>query len=200
MLQNTKELYGAKLAALDGEVGRIKDFYFEDRTGAVRYLIAETGSWLTGRLVLLLPHAVAKFDQYENILHLKLTKIQIENSPSLESHRPAGHRGHSFHADLHLQSAQGLTGYAIQTIDGAIGRVSGLRVDDRSWLIRELVVETGHWHAGKQILITTLKIERISDEESKVFVNLTKADVQQIMENGAAPAGRSNQGMENLIG
>jgi sporulation protein YlmC with PRC-barrel domain len=240
MLQNTKELYGNKLAALDGEVGRVKDFYFDDRTGAVRYLVADTGSWLTGRLVLLSPHAFGKLDQYENTLHIKLTKKQIENSPPVDSHRPVSRQyeieyyryygwpaywpedqtwGMGSHlvivppppdpaarqsrpsvAGRHLQSAQALTGYAIQTVDGAIGQVTGLKVDDRSWTIRDLVVETGHWYAGKQILISTVKVERISYDESKVYVNLTKADIQQTVENGVARAGGDSHGMEKLIG
>jgi sporulation protein YlmC with PRC-barrel domain len=240
MLQNTKELYGNRIAALDGEVGRVKDFYFDDKTGTVRYLVADTGSWLTGRLVLLSPHAFGKLDQYENTLHIKLTKKQIENSPPVDSHRPVsreyeidyyryygwpaywpddqtwgmgshlvivppppkstGHQAQPSYASRHLQSAQALTGYAIQTVDGAIGQVSGLMVDDRSWMIRDLVVEAGHWYAGKQILISKIKVERISYEEAKVYVNLTKADVQQIVANGACRTGDENQGMEKLIG
>jgi sporulation protein YlmC with PRC-barrel domain len=186
MLQNTKELYGNKIAALDGEVGRVKDFYFDDQTGTVRYLVADTGSWLRGRLVLLAPPVFGKLDQYENTLHIKLTKKQIEDSPPVDSH--------------HWQSALALTGHAIQTVDGAIGHVSGLMVDDRSWTIRDLVVEAGHWYAGKQILISTIKLERISNAESKVYVNLTRADIRQTVENGAARAGGDNRGMEKLIG
>jgi hypothetical protein len=205
----------------------------------VRYLVADTGSWLPGRLVLLSPHAFAKLDQYENTLHIKLTKTQIENSPSIDSHRPVSRqheieyyryygwpaywsedqawgmsshlviappppgtngRAHPAHGDRHLQSARALTGYAIQTVDGAIGQVGGLMVDDRSWVIRELAVETGHWYAGKQILIPTIKIERISYDESAVFVNLTKADIQRTRENGMAQAALGRPGMEKLIG
>ena len=57
--------------------------------------------------------------------------------------------------------------------------MSGFLVDDRSWAIHELAVETSHWHSGKEILISPSKIKRISYKESKVFVNLTKADIQQ---------------------
>ncbi|MES1194358.1 MAG: PRC-barrel domain-containing protein, partial [Opitutus sp.] len=57
MLQNIKELYGSKLAASDGEIGHVKDFYFDDHTWVVRYVVADTGTWLSGRLVLLSPHA-----------------------------------------------------------------------------------------------------------------------------------------------
>jgi expansin (peptidoglycan-binding protein) len=73
-------------------------------------------------------------------------------------------------------------------------------VDDRSWLIRDLVVEAGHWYAGKQILISRIKVERISYEESKVYVNLTKADIQQTVATGAARPGGEDHGMEKLIG
>jgi hypothetical protein len=62
-------------------------------------------------------------------------------------------------------------------------------VDDKSWGIRELVVETGHWYSGKEILISPSKIERVGYDESKVFVNLSKADIQHTMENDVARAG-----------
>jgi PRC-barrel domain len=230
MLQNIKELYGTKLSASDGEIGHVKDFYFDDKTWVIRYLIADTGSWLTGRLVLLSPHALGKLDQYEKTLHVKLHKKQIEKSPSIESHKPVSRQyeieyyryyswpaywdggalwglggfpvllppskdemkaqlQHHHRDDKHLQSTQAVTGYQIQAADGTIGQVSGFLVDERSWAIRELAVETGHWYAGKEILISPDRIERISYEESKVFVNLTKADIQRTAENTLAKAG-----------
>ncbi len=51
--------YGHKLAALDGEIGSVKDFYFDDKTWTIRYLVADTEPWLPERLVLLYPHAFA---------------------------------------------------------------------------------------------------------------------------------------------
>ena len=48
MLRSVKELYGAKLGASDGEIGHVKDFYFDDQNWAVRYVVADTGSWLAG--------------------------------------------------------------------------------------------------------------------------------------------------------
>ena len=57
MFQNIKLLYGKKLGASDGDIGHVKDFYFDDKTWLVRYLVADTGSWLPGREVLLPPHA-----------------------------------------------------------------------------------------------------------------------------------------------
>jgi hypothetical protein len=87
-LENTKELYDDRLAALDGDLGHIRDFYFDDDIWVIRYAIADTGSWLPGRLVLLSPHAFGRLDQHQKTLHIKLRKMQIENSPSIDTHKP----------------------------------------------------------------------------------------------------------------
>ena len=63
MLQHIKELYGDKLAATDGEIGHVKDFYFDDKSWAIRYAVADTGTWLSSRLVLLSPHAFGRWDR-----------------------------------------------------------------------------------------------------------------------------------------
>jgi hypothetical protein len=52
-------------------------------------------------------------------------------------------------------------------------------MDDKSWMIHGLVVETGDWFSGKEVLIPLSKIDWISCDESKVFVNLTKESVRQ---------------------
>jgi hypothetical protein len=88
MLQSIKQLYGEKLGALDGEMGHVKDFYFDDQNWAVRYVVADTGSWLTGRQVLLSPHAFGRLDLAGKLLRVKLSRKQIEGSPSLDSHKP----------------------------------------------------------------------------------------------------------------
>ena len=49
-------LNGYKLLSLDGEIGQVKEFYFDDRHWAIRYLVADTGGWLTGRQVSFFMH------------------------------------------------------------------------------------------------------------------------------------------------
>ena len=64
--------------------------------------------------------------------------------------------------DPHLQSTKALTGYEIEALDGAIGHVSDFLVDEKIWVIQYLLVETGHWYAGKEILISTDWLTRIN--------------------------------------
>jgi hypothetical protein len=43
MLQSIKQLYGDKLGASDGDIGHVKDFYFDDKHWAIHYVVADTG-------------------------------------------------------------------------------------------------------------------------------------------------------------
>jgi hypothetical protein len=88
MLQSIKQWYGDKLSASDGAIGHVKDFYFDDQNWAIRYLVADTGSWLPGRRVLISPHSVGRLEQAGNVVRVNLTCKQVENSPSIESHKP----------------------------------------------------------------------------------------------------------------
>jgi hypothetical protein len=88
MLIKAKTLNGYKLASLDGEIGKVKEFYFDDRHWTIRYLVAETGSWLATRKVLISPYALNNVIESEKDITVNLTKKQIEKSPSLDSHKP----------------------------------------------------------------------------------------------------------------
>ncbi len=88
MLSKAKTLKGYKLGSLDGEIGRVKEFYFDDRYWTIRYLVADTGNWLTGRQVLISPYALGAVDNEGQSISIDLTKKQIESSPSLDSDKP----------------------------------------------------------------------------------------------------------------
>jgi hypothetical protein len=89
MLRSTKELKGCKLGARDGEIGHVKDLYFDDQGWVVRYLVADTGHWLPHRKVLIAPFAVTGIHLAPHkAVEVSLTKRQIEASPSIEAHKP----------------------------------------------------------------------------------------------------------------
>lgn len=224
MLQSIKQLYGDKLGASDGEIGHVKDFYFDDQNWAIRYLVADTGSWLMGRQVLISPYSLGRLQKTGKVLLVNLTREQIENSPSIDSHKPVSRQyeeeyyryfGWPYYwqgdalwgmsgfpilelpakpfpgdrpqtsgpqpapADAHLRSTQAVNGYHIQASDGIIGHVCDFMMVARSWAIDQLVIRTGHRLSGKEVLISTTAVSRISYEESTVFVNLTMAEIEQ---------------------
>jgi hypothetical protein len=88
MLNQARTLNGYKLNSRDGEIGKVREFYFDDQYWAIRYLIADTGNWLTGRQVLISPYALGSVDKLAQHININLTRKQIEDSPSLESDKP----------------------------------------------------------------------------------------------------------------
>jgi hypothetical protein len=60
-------------------------------------------------------------------------------------------------------------------------------MDAQSWAIRQLVIKTGHRFSGKEVQIPTRTVDRISWDESKVFVNLTKEAVEQSPAHHVSP-------------
>jgi len=80
--------------------------------------------------------------------------------------------------DPHLRSCEAIVGYHIHARDGDIGHVQGMLVDENTWALRYLVVETTNWWGGHQVLISPNWIESISWAESKVLVNLNRQAVK----------------------
>jgi hypothetical protein len=232
MLRRIGELYGNKLGASDGEIGHVKDFYFDDQNWAIRYVVADTGAWLPGRQVLISPYSLGRLVQVEKVLRVNLTRQQIEQSPSIESHKPVSRqyeeeyyryygwpyywrgdalwgmsgfpilelpaRAFLIHssaairqdqepADSHLRSTQAVNGYLVRSGDETIGHVCDFIMDSQRWWIRELVVKTGHRLSGKDVLIETKDVDRVSYDESTVFVNLSRESGAQRSEHNLAP-------------
>jgi sporulation protein YlmC with PRC-barrel domain len=88
MLRSINKLKNFKVKTSDGEIGGIDYFFFDDETWTVRYLVVNTGNWLTGRQVLISPYSINHLDWVENVLDLSLTKEQVEGSPEIDVLRP----------------------------------------------------------------------------------------------------------------
>jgi len=229
MLDKAKSLTGYKLDSLNGEIGKVREFYFDDRHWAIRYLVADTGDWLTGRQVLISPYALAAVTKAARHIAVRLTKKQIEESPSLDMDKPVSRQFeeayYGYYAwpaywggpymwgaypypdmlgvppdvvqaqaeareatqdkktwDPHLRSTHAVRGYHIQATDGEIGHVEDFVIEDQTWAIRYLIVDTRNWWPGKKVLLATSWIERISWDDSKIFVNLPRAAIKEAPE------------------
>jgi hypothetical protein len=73
-----------------------------------------------------------------------------------------------------LRSTHAVSGYHIQALDGEIGHVEDFIIDDETWAIRYLMVNTHNFWPGRKVLISPQWIENVSWGESKVFVNLSR--------------------------
>ncbi|ACK51274.1 PRC-barrel domain protein [Methylocella silvestris BL2] len=88
MLFVASVLKGFAVAASDGKIGTVDDFLFDDESWKVRWLVVDTGGWLSGRRVLVHPSALGEPDPVRRVLPVQLTKAQIEAGPDLAQHQP----------------------------------------------------------------------------------------------------------------
>ena len=235
MLRSMNDLEDYAIRAIDGTIGHVKDFYFDDEAWVIRYLVVDTGTWLSSRKVLISPIAIGHADWKEKVLPVSITKEQVKNSPDINTERPVlrqheirylGYYGYpcywggvglwgggtypsmlmtgysGFGAippalqpgaqetypraeavrhhddDPHLRSCKAVMSYDIQAADGDIGHVQGLLVDEETWAIRYIIVDTSNWWLGHQVLIGFEWIADVSWSDAKVSINLTRQAVK----------------------
>lgn len=216
MLTDAKSILKYKLNSLDEEVGGVKEFFFDDKFWTIRYLVANTGSWLNKRQVLISPYFIGTVDHNLEFINVNLRKNEIENSPSIDTDKPVSRQYeesyYSYYGapvywggpdawgptpalirdrgqwkndksqegswDPNLRSTKDVTGHSIQASDGEIGHVDDFIIDDENFTIRYLVIDTKNFLPGKKVLISPEWIDRISWDDSKVFINLTRETIK----------------------
>jgi uncharacterized protein YrrD len=245
MLRNAKELIGYDIHATDGNIGKVYDFYFDDQSWCIRYMVVNTGGWLSGRHVLIASAALGKPNWGKEIFSVSLTKEQVRHSPNTNMHEPISrqheHELHEYYGwprywehepltaemsiaeeeyevmaevkeeeeeeerqreeentreenakhDSNLQSVKDVTGYHIHAADGQVGHVADFVVDDESWAIRYIVVDTRNWLPGKKVLVSPHWIESVNWSDSEVFVELSREVIKSSPEfDPSAPVNR----------
>jgi len=209
MKRNINSLIGYSLQAADGKIGEIEDFYFDDETWTIRYLIVKTGSWLSGRKMLISTVALKDTRELSELIAVNLTKEQIQNSPDIDTDKPVSRQQeamlnqHHFWQnywgsgsyggemgianalpvrikdidrdpaeDVHLRSIVQVGGYTIHASDGEIGHVNDFIVDDQTWQLSDLVVDTHDWIGGKKVLVAVSHVHSISFLNRLVYVHI----------------------------
>jgi len=250
MLRSVNDLAGFAVDATDGRIGKLLDFYFDDRFWAVRFLVVTSAESQEGRKVLLSPLAIAGLDAPARTLRTTLTRAQVRASPDVDIHQPVsrqhevenyGYYGYPFYwagagmwgsstlpalmlaarggdesaglsakqqafveaqaafhrergDDPDLRSCRAIAGYHLQASDGEIGHVEGFVVDDESWAIRYLVVNTSDWWLGHKVLIAPPWIHDIRWIDATVSVELTRQAVKDAPRyDGAAQLDRDQE-------
>jgi len=254
MLRDVNDMVGMPIDATDGALGHVRDFYFDDETWVIRYLIVETGNWLSNRKVLVSPIAMDESHWTSEKLPVRLTRAQVRECPSIDTDKPvsrqhesqfSGYYGYpkywgggglwgegSYPAalltgvgygaagsgylagqarqarwmpvadqgeggDPHLRSCNAVAEYHVHAVDGEIGHVQDMLVDEKSWAIRYLIVNTSYWWLGHPVLIAPEWITELNWMDRKVMTDLT---CQAIKESPRwDPAQRLDRPQEALI-
>jgi sporulation protein YlmC with PRC-barrel domain len=223
MKRSIKSLLGYIIKGTDGEIGHVEEFYFDDRTSTIRYMVVKTGGWFSEKRVLISPEAFQKAEWESKTLYVNLTQEKIKNSPNIDTDKPvsrqqeelirgyyawSGYYGYEntgywglgmwgyppirevvvekeskkktehMDDDTHLRSTDEVTGYEIHATDGHIGEVANFMIDDATWKIDFLVVETGNWFSGKKVLFSPDRVKEIDWKTGAVIIDTTVAHVK----------------------
>ena len=144
-------------------------------------------------------------------MRVNLTRKQIENSPSIDSQKPVSrqyeeeyHKYYGWPAywnaaadsvgpqqprEVHLLSTRAVNGYLVRVGEETIGHISDFMMDAESWTIGQLVVKTGHRISGKDVLIPTKQVQRISYTDSTVFAHASTEAADEIPVKNLVPTG-----------
>lgn len=220
MLIKVTDLKGYNLRGIDGEVGSVKEFIFDEKFWTVRYLIAKTGTLFTGKKIMISPFLMQSVDYENEAIDIDLTKDQIKDSPEFDDEKTISKEDEAVYSNFYgtpsyrggpymwgsqasimrnrenwknnvrdtdswnsvLHRTSEVNGADIHASDGDIGHVDDFIIDDDSWTIRYLIIDTKDWLPGKKVLISPDWIECISWNESKVFVNLSRDTIKQAPE------------------
>lgn len=195
MLRNLTSLLDVSILAKDGNIGHLRDVLFHDRSWVVRYFVVETGSWFSGRRVLLSPFGFLQPEWEKRVLPVDLTIEEVRQSPdvdtdlpvyrqqeiamtrhygwptywTMEASQPPGEKSES-EGDPNLRSANEILTYKVKTSDGDLGRMDDLVVEDANWFIRFLVLSAGSWSEGQKLLVATRWVGSVSWANKEVFV------------------------------
>lgn len=191
MLRRLNELNGYTIEATDGRIGAIEQAYFDDDKWTVRYLVVRTGAWLDSREILLSPMSLGESHWETRTLNVRLTKDMVKHSPSIDLREPLSrpqesqlndYYGWSSYwgnvirqdGDPQLRSSSEVVGYHLHALDHKIGHVEDFIIDDQTWAIRYLVIDTSNWGMGKKVLIALEWIGSIRANHRLVDLRVSK--------------------------
>jgi len=225
MKRSINSLLGYTIKGTDGEIGTVEEFYFDDRTSTIRYMVVKTGGWFSEKKVLISPEAFQKPEWESKTFSVNLTQEKIKNSPDIDTDKPvsrqqeelirgyyvwSGYYGPGMYGywglgmwgyplinvsasdkemqhveateqvddNPHLRSTHEVTGYDIHATDGDIGEVEDFLIDDATWKIDFMVIDTGHWFPGKKVLISPDWIKKIDWKTGAIIIDNTMDHVK----------------------
>lgn len=227
MLRSIYEQIGYRLEAGEEEFGRVSDLLFDEDQWTVRWLVADTGTWLPGKKVLISPVALGEPDWEHRLFPVRMTREEIEKSPDLDKDAPVSreYEKHWFDAygwpyywapgpadfggggawggamlpqalmvqrkahgvkdkplpearEKVVRSVMEVRGYHFLARDGDCGHVDDFIVDDESWTLRYLVIDTRNWLPGRKVLLATDGVESIVWADKQVASPWTREKIK----------------------
>jgi hypothetical protein len=181
MIDKFRMLQAYKFSSRNQDLGQVKTFYFDDRHWTIRYLVGDTGASPSGREALISTGAVEAVSRERHRIVLGVTKQQVEQAPSLVNGQPVSPAFEEAWTP-HVHRASDVFGAYVQTPDGEIGHVEDFLVDEDTWAIRYLVINTQNWGPGRRVLMAPRWIQRVAWGQWELFVAFAEETIREAPE------------------
>jgi hypothetical protein len=84
VVHRLSRINGFHVHGTDGPLGHIDDFLVDEAASRVCYLMVDTSNWMGGKWVAVSAASIDTIDWAQGVVHVKLTRDQIRNSPSAD--------------------------------------------------------------------------------------------------------------------
>jgi hypothetical protein len=179
-LQSLRSLLGRKVRALDCAFGELHNVYIREENWTVAYFVVQTGSWLEDRRVLVSPAALRTPFWMDELVHVDLTKREIEESPPIDLAKPVSRQQEELmnayfgwpgywrpakdgveevlgeEGNSELRSLREMIGYSLVGQDTGAGGIVDFVAEEPEWPVLYLAVETGPVLSRKRFVPVTL--------------------------------------------
>lgn len=205
-LHSLQTISSYRLHSVDGEIGHIRALFFDDVTGAVRYLMVASPYWLQGQPVLISPIAVGDVCDTSRTISVQLTREQIAGAPRLSKHmqisrayeqayfqhynwppywehdpvvvKQAEPAVDTLQDPAGLCSSQSFIGLNIIAEQSVVGKLEHLILDLQYWRVRYLGINASDVVMDKTVLINLAWIEQIDLQQRRVKINMSREYIQ----------------------
>jgi hypothetical protein len=175
MLHRERRLKGAVVRGRDGDLGILEQLYFDDEQWTVGQLVVGRDKALNGGSVLISPTSIQP-NWNVAMLVSTMTLAEVRNSaevaPDAELPAPASPDR------AHVRRTDQIIGLHLHATDGEIGHVDDLLIDEDTWRIRYLVVDTSNWIGGKWVAIVPSVLRSIDWANGTLEVAITRDAVK----------------------
>jgi hypothetical protein len=182
MLRSADDLKGFSIGASDGDTGQVEAFYFDVKDWTVRYIVVNAGGWFNPRKLLISPLAIDCVNSAGRTIETDRTRDEVNRSPRLSTplslhHEALGNTDYLKVAGLH--STKEIDRFHVATADDrAAGHVDDFIIDDATWTIDYVIVDSRNWWPGKKVAIPTRCLAWIDRLQRKVHVDLSGEDIR----------------------
>lgn len=192
MLWTASGLREYEIYTTDGSAGSIVDEWFDDGDWRIRWFALD-GARPDQRLAVVPARLIREPDAEQHSLQIALPLDRLKNRPGTTSEQDLdvmtllavdypyrlGSSG-NFRSpeDVSVRSLRRLTQANVLALDGEIGPIVDYLVEPSDWSIRFMVIETGSWWSGRQVLVAPHWNARVHDQKRQVVVDVRRSSVR----------------------